>query len=358
VTVRAPFSFCAAPFTRTLSTLMRRSILAVLALISAVVVRAWDYEGHRIVNELALDALPNDFPAFAKTPEARERIAFLAGEPDRWRNSTNQAFRHWHAPEHYIDIDELSNYGLTQAQLTPFRYDFAVLLGEGRAKHPEHFASIDPQKNSDHTRELIGFLPWSINDHFGQLESAFSYLKALEQAGTRDEIANARQNIIYIMGTMGHFIGDAAQPLHTTKHFNGWVGENPNRYRTNHTIHGWIDGGFIRATGIKHADLKSKVRPAHALWASSPTNAFGEALNFINAQAALVEKVYMMDRDGALTPRNAKSSEGKEFIGGQLVKGGQFLSDLWYSAWLHAPADKFLMGELKKRAAEKKAAAQ
>ncbi len=328
---------------------MRQSFLAALTVICAATLNAWDYEGHRIVNELAVDALPNDFPAFAKTPEARERIAFLGGEADRWRNSTNLAARHDTAPEHYIDMDDLSNYGLTPAQLTPFRYDFVVLMGEGRAKHPEHFTSIDPLKNTDHTRELMGFLPWAINDYYAKLESGFSYLKALEEAGTRDEIANARQNIIYIMGVMGHFAGDAAQPLHTTKHFNGWIGANPNNYRTNRTIHGWIDGGFIRATGIKEAGLKASVRQARAIWAQSPTNVFGEALKFINEQHALVEKVYIMDRDGALSPRNAKASEGREFIGKQLVKGGQFLSDLWYSAWRNAPQDKFLMGELKKR---------
>lgn len=331
---------------------MRRSLLLVLVVISTTMLRAWDYEGHRIVNELAVDALPNDFPAFAKTPEARERLAFLGGEPDRWRNSANLAFRHHHAPEHYIDLDDLSHYGLTQAQLTPFRYDFAVLMGQGRSKDPQHFASIDPAKNTDHTRELIGFLPWTINDYFAKLESGFSYLKALDEAGTRDEIANARQNIVYIMGVMGHFIGDAAQPLHTTRHFNGWVGENPNHYRTNKTFHGWVDGGFIRLAAIKQRDLKSKVRPAHALWSASPTNAFAEALKFINEQHALVEKVYILDRDGGLTPRNPKSAEGREFIGGQLVKGGQFLADLWYSAWRHAPPDKFLMGELKKRNAK------
>ena len=34
------------------------------------------------------------------------------------------------------------------------------------------------------------------------------------------------------MGVMGHYVGDCAQPLHTTKHHNGWVGENPHGYTT------------------------------------------------------------------------------------------------------------------------------
>src|SRR5262245_6588123 len=76
--------------------------------------RAWDYEGHRAVNQLALAALPADFPAFVKTPEARERIAFLAGEPDRWRNITDdQSLPHFNGPDHYLDLEELADYGLT-----------------------------------------------------------------------------------------------------------------------------------------------------------------------------------------------------------------------------------------------------
>jgi len=37
--------------------------------------RAWDYEGHRLVNQLALASLPKDFPAFVSAPAAQERIA-------------------------------------------------------------------------------------------------------------------------------------------------------------------------------------------------------------------------------------------------------------------------------------------
>src|SRR5947209_3550899 len=47
--------------------------------------RGWDYPYHRVINELALTCLPTNFPGFARTPAATERIGFLAGEPDRWR---------------------------------------------------------------------------------------------------------------------------------------------------------------------------------------------------------------------------------------------------------------------------------
>jgi hypothetical protein len=326
---------------------MKRVLIFLLALCWATVGRAWDYEGHRIVNELALDALPQDFPAFARTPEARERIAFLSGEPDRWRNSTNFAAKHAQDPDHFWDHDDLSRFGISASQLTPFRYDFVALLAEGHARNRSNFVNlpVDPT----HTRLLIGFLPWSINEQFARLESAFSYLREFESAGTREEIANARQNVIHIMGTMGHYVGDAAQPLHSTKHYNGWIGANPNRYATNRSIHAWIDGGFIRASGITRKALQPKMRTARALWNESPTNAFAESMAFILESHKLVEPLYVLNRDGALSPRDAREAEGREFLGNQLIRGSQMLSDLWYSAWLHAPPDTFLRKQLRGR---------
>jgi hypothetical protein len=314
---------------------------------------AWDYEGHRIVNQLALASLPTNFPPFVRVPAAAERVAFLAGEPDRWRNSSIVTARHESGPDHYLDIDDLAPYGLTPKTVSPFRYDFTAQLKIAREKQPQKFPAIDASKNTDHTRDLVGFLPWAINEHFAKLQSAFSYLKTFEQCGgTPEEITNARQNIIYIMGVMGHYAGDAAQPLHTTKHFNGWVGDNPKSYATNKTIHAWIDGGFIRKAGIRVDELTPMVRPAKALWTTNQPSAdvFGDTMDFVVAQFGLVERLYQLDRSGQLSPGKRDITEGRAFIDGQLLKGGQFLGDLWLTAWQSAPADTYLRNELKRRA--------
>ena len=334
---------------------MMKLLVAVAALLAAPSVRVygWDYEGHRIVNELALASLPKSFPEFVRAPAAAERIAFLSGEPDRWRNTPSQTFRHCNAPDHFLDIDDLAPYGLTPQTVSPFRYEFTAQLKIARDRHPERFAPIDPARNADHSRDLVGFLPWALNEHFGKLQSAFSYLKAYERyGGTQEEIANARQNIIYVMGVMGHFAGDAAQPLHTTKHYNGWIGANPKGYNTNKTIHAWIDGGFIRKAGIRADELKPKVRPANSIWRPGATtnDVFAPAMQFLVAEFALVERVYELDRSGQLSPGKHDVMEGRTFIGGQLVKGAQLLGDLWFSAWQSAPMDTYLATELKRRA--------
>ena len=332
-----------------------RAAILTLLVITAPRVRAWDYEGHRAVNQLALAALPTNFPAFALTPEARERIAFLAGEPDRWRNITDdQALPHFNGPDHYLDLEQLEEYGLTPETAPALRYDLVAKLALARASHPEKFALIDPARNRDHTRELIGFAPWAIAEYCGKLRSGFSYLKAFQNnGGTPAEIANAQANIVYIMGVMGHYVGDGSQPLHATKHHHGWVGENPHGYATNSSFHAWIDGGFYRKIGgIKVDQLAGKLRPAKIVGDPfKPEDLFRQLMGYFVETEKLVEPLYQLEKEHKLTQENEKSSEGKAFLDAQLVRGGQMLGDLWFSAWQQAAEDRHLTNELKARKA-------
>jgi hypothetical protein len=338
---------------------MKRPLSVLVGLLLAISsTYAWDYEGHRWVNQLALASLPTNFPAFVQTPEARERIAFLSGEPDRWRNTSDLCLKHFNSPDHYLDIDDLHDYGLKPEALSEFRYEFDGQLASARALHPTNFPAVDAAQNADKTKELVGFLPWTIAEYYGKLKSGFSYLKAFEEGGSQEEIANAQQNIIYIMGVMGHFIGDSVQPLHTTKHFNGWVGDNPTDYSTRKSFHSWIDGGFVKKSGIRYTDMVPQVQPAKMLWEGDPKakheTVFPEIMTFILDQHKLVEPLYQLEKDHKLSG-DAPSAEGKKFITDQMLKGGTMLGSLWYSAWQQAAPDTYLRGRLLDRKANKKA---
>ena len=334
----------------------RRLSLVALLFMAALDARAWDYAGHRIVNQLALAGLPADFPAFVKTPEAAARIAFLAGEPDRWRNIADLPLKHDNGPDHYLDMEDLDDAGIPLEKLSEFRYVFAAQLSAARAAHPEKFAAINPDKNKDHSRELIGFLPWCITENYGKLKSAFTYLKTYEQYGTPEEVANAQANAIYIMGVMGHYVGDGSQPLHTTKHNNGWVGDNPHHYTTWTRFHAWIDGGYIAKIKLTEADLLKSAKPAHILEtpASDRDPVFTDVLAYLSATHAQVEPLYQLDQTGALkadTP-DKPDAPGRAFISEQLLRGGEMLSSLWLTAYQRAEPDVYLKAQLLKRQAE------
>ncbi len=315
-------------------------------------VGAWDYEGHHAINELALASLPPDFGGFTLTPVMKDRVAFLAGEADRWRNVGDLPLKHFNGPDHYIDLEDLRWYGLTPDTLPLMRYDFVADIARERAAHPEKFPPIDPTRDTDHTRELSGFLPWTITEYYEKLKSCFSYLKTFQKyGGTPTEIENAQANVIYVMGVMGHFVGDGSQPLHTTMHFNGWVGKNPQGYTTERTFHALIDGGYFRKTGgIDVQKLAAKIHPAERIKnAGEPDGMFRDAVAYLVAQNKLVEPLYQMEKEGKLTGEGDKGLAGKEFLNGQLVKAGQMLGDIWYTAWQEAPEDQYLAKQLQER---------
>ena len=333
---------------------MKGKFLAVAVVLAAFAFNAgaWDYEGHHAINELALASLPADF-GIQLTPALKGRIEFLAGEPDRWRNTTDLPLKNSNDPDHYFDFEDLPLYGLTPDTLPLARYDFMADIARARAEHPEKFPPIDPAKDTDHTRALDGFLPWAITENYEKLKSDFSVLKTLRQyGGTPEEIANAQADIVYVMGVMGHYVGDGSQPLHTSKYFNGWDPANNSKgYTTRTTFHAWIDGGYFRKIGgIKVDQLIGKIQPATEIPnADDPEKFFRYVVNYLVEQNKMVEPLYELDKEGGLTGEGDKGLEGAPFLEGQLVKAGQMLGNLWLTAWLQAPEDTYLEQQLQER---------
>lgn len=332
-----------------------KSLIAFLCFTLAFVIlplRAWDYSGHRIVNQLALRSLPADFPAFARTPAAQDRIAFLAGEPDRWRNTQDHTLRHCNEPDHFFDLEYLAGFGLTPETVSPFRNEFIAQLTAARVRNPNIEPVPDPEKDVNKTRALFGLLPWAINEHYSKLKSSFSYLKTFQAGGgTAEEIRNAQENAIYTMGVMGHFVGDLTQPLHTTKHHNGWVGDNPKSYTTWQRFHAWIDGGYLDKVGLRIEEIYPKVRPARLVEGANSGNLgiFSPVMKSLVEQNKLVEPLYILNARHKLSPEEDVALEGKAFLMEQLLKGGQLLGDIWLTAYQTAPEDTYLRSALAKR---------
>ena len=234
----------------------------------------------------------------------------------------------------------------------------------------ENFPAGDPAKNTDHSREWPGFAPWAITEYYGKLKSAFSYLKAFQEAGTPEEVANAQANILYVMGVMGHYVGDCAQPLHATKHHHGWVGANPNGYTTWYGIHAWIDGGLIGKAAITTGKIVGRVVPAQpialAVRPDGRDAMFVAVMDYITGTQKLVEPLYQLEKagklgddkvtlgsDGKVLSRESRpvTDEGREFIETQLLRGGEMLGAIWLTAWRSAAPDPYLRAQLLKRQA-------
>ncbi len=236
-----------------------------------------------------------------------------------------------------------------------FRYDFAAELALPPAPSiPKNSQPIDPAKNGDHTRTLVGFLPCNIMENFDKVQIRFLPPQgARKKWRTPEEVANAQSKTSSTSwACMGHYVGDASQPLHVTVHHHGWVGENPQGYSTDTKIHGRVDGYFRDLDAAGFNELKARIHPAQLPAAElNVTNGdtFSQIVTYILGVQKEVVPLYDLDKAGKLFGDGATGTEGKEFLSKQLVIGGQMLGDLWYSAWQSAPEDTFLESSLARR---------
>src|SRR5205823_2259673 len=74
-------------------------------------------------------------------------------------------------------------------------------------------------------------------EEYGVLLSAFRDVQAGRAGGREAALAAA--------GVLAHFAGDAAVPLHATRHHHGWVGPNPEGFTRAGEIHQWFESALV-----------------------------------------------------------------------------------------------------------------
>ena len=162
---------------------IRRCLSAILlvALTTGLILPnlTWGFFAHRRINRLAVFILPPEMIGFYK-----KNIGYLteaAVNPDRRRFILPDE-----APRHYIDLD---HFGDSAHYKIPQYWDSAV------------------SKYSEDTLKAHGILPWHIVKTYYRLKDAMMI---------RDPIA-----ILRLSADLGHYVGDAHVPLHTTVNYNG-----------------------------------------------------------------------------------------------------------------------------------------
>ncbi len=309
---------------------------------------AWNEAGHALVTRLAFQALPSDFPNWVKTSENETRLAYLSAEPDRWRGQGSLALSHVNSPDHYLDVEEVADFGLTLATLPRFRGEFIEKLTAFRLQHPDDkTTAYDSTNDRDHTRSLPGTLPWAIEENRAKIAASWSILKTYEQYAdvvTPDEIAAEKAAIIHYMGILSHFAGDSVQPLHTTRYHNGWVGANPVGYTESRKFHGYIDGEVLVIHNLTFATLSRSARRPEAF---NPTDPWSQILADLAHTLSKMEPLYKLEKAGVL-----EKAPGKAFIEDCLLEGGARLSGLWVSSWQAGKIDAYLVRALEERRAK------
>ncbi|MFT5779740.1 MAG: hypothetical protein ACI837_002699, partial [Crocinitomicaceae bacterium] len=142
----------------------------------------WGFFGHKRINRVATFTLPPEMYGFYK-----EHIEFLtehAVDPDKRRYAMDGE-----AQRHYIDIDHYVAEGEDPFSFVPEKWEDAI------------------EKFSEDTLQAYGIVPWHIEVMKKKLEWAF-----------RNKNVDL---ILKYSADIGHYIGDAHVPLHTTENYNG-----------------------------------------------------------------------------------------------------------------------------------------
>lgn len=243
-------------------------------------------------------------PAFFT--RAFPELVYLGPEPDRVKNAGESQDAD-NLPEHQIDIEFTDG-----MPLPPSRYEFIGAMAQ-KNLYARHGISYDDP----------GFLPWRIAELSQLLQKEFALWRVAEPGDRRA----LEHEIVVIAGLLGHYTGDAANPHHTTIHYNGWVEPNPEHFATDCETHARFETQYV-SHALEISDVTPRM-PAPL----ARTDYFAAGLELIHESNGLLRTLYTIDRDGGFDLFRPIDPKAKAFTASRLAAGSALLRDLWWSAW-------------------------
>ena len=282
----------------------RNSFLYIGGLLAVLVVcGSWGFLVHRTVNQLAIYELPGNLRGFFF--QNMDYMAKNAPRPDLRRNQDSAE-----ATKHFIDLEM---YGDSAAWKMPMEWEEAV------------------RRYTKDSLLKYGYLPYLIMRVKDSLTTAFK---------TRN-----KDSILFYAADLGHYIGDAHVPLHTTVNYDGQL----SNQRGLHSL--WES--MIPELEIDKYDLSSSHKakyldhPEQQIW------------NAVRQSFVLLNDVFQQEREASknftdstkfriqvrrgrevksYTPAfaSAYSKRLGKTINQQLIRSADLLADFIYTAWVDA----------------------
>ncbi len=268
---------------------------------------SWGPVGHEPINRTAVLALPAPVQSFFYN-----HIDFITQEstvPDLRKYLLNDP---WEKPRHFLDLENFGSYDSLPAT-----------LAEAKMKYSADFL----QQN--------GILPWYLQERMDKLTKAFKNTSKTE--------------ILFLAADLGHYLGDAHMPLHTSANYDGQL--------TNQTgIHAFFESqlpemfiekyNFHIGEAVYIQDVPKEIKriilATHLL-----VNTLLLAERELNQQFP-AEQVYLHDASGSILKNNYNSpvhsaayaqqyhQKLKGMVEKQLRLAMSATSNFWYTAWVNA----------------------
>lgn len=273
---------------------MRRcfSIVGILIIMAVLYLDAfgWGANGHRFINRNSVYHLPGQMQLFIQDSSF---FAQHASDADARVNSTDTSM-YAEAPRHYLDIDDYPNFHNLPRSLDTL----IALYGWERVKNN-------------------GTLPWAT---VWNMDSLVSQLR-------RGDWTHA-----YLTASdIGHYAGDAHQPLHNTKNYNG-------QYSNNYGIHSRYESTMLSPT---YYLSQLYIVPDSVRYISDRINFIFEYILHSNS---LVDTVLHGDTYAKLASGGQYNSlyyaelwnRTRAMTLDQMQRATETLGSLWYTAWVDA----------------------
>jgi hypothetical protein len=302
-----------------------RPFCLLIAVLFPILCGFWGFFAHQRINRLAVFTLPPDMIKFYK-----KNITFIteaAVNPDRRRFSMPEE-----APRHYIDLDHFGDSALYKI---PRYWNQAV------------------DRYSEDTLMAYGIVPWHINRMYYQLREAF--------------MVGDPERILKQSAEIGHYIGDAHVPLHTTENYNGQLSGQEGIHgfwesRLPELFAGQYDFFVGRASYLENPQLAAWKAVMDSHLAVDSVLAEEKKLSLLMAEAK-----FSFETKGKQTVKVFSKEYAKAYhkllngmVERRMKAAIKCIGDFWYTAWVDAgqpDLDKFLeytpsAAELEKRRAE------
>ena len=280
---------------------MKRVFIYAIFLSGWLVLSAWGFFAHMQINELAVYTLPAGLSRFYKN-----NIKYIrdhAVDPDKRRYADTLE-----APRHYLDVEVYE----AHIESIPTRLEDAV------------------KKYGSARLQASGTVPWQIQISYYKLVNAFK---------ARDSV-----KILLYSAYLGHYIGDAHVPLHTTENHNGqltnqagihafWESRLPKLFAKDYNFlvgrAGYIENPLREAWKIvkhTHTLVDSTLLLEKALRRSFPAH----------KQYSYSKRKGQVLKQYAEAYASAYNLSLNNMVEKQMRASVKAVGDFWYSAWVDA----------------------
>lgn len=280
-----------------------KPLLAPVLVIVLVISSGWGFLIHRTIHQLAVYELPDPIRGFFY--KNLDNLVHNAPRPDLRRNEDSTE-----APKHFIDFE---------------------MFGEDAAhKMPTDWQKAIQQYSKDSLLKY-GYVPYHIIYMQSKLTQAF-------------KLKN-KDSILFYAADLGHYIGDAHVPLHTTVNYDGqltnqkglhslWESMIPEIEIGNYQLYSPHKAVYLKDT---KAAIWKAVRKSFAMVPEMLAKEKEVSARFTDEQKYRVQ-IRRGRESKSYTTEFAKAYAVslKTSINDRLLEAADMIADFWFTAWIDA----------------------